>query len=318
MAANYVEISVRGKWIEVPALNISGRHAVVTGKWIKTASIVDDDWAEGEVENPGSHVDMLRAHARNGFGADIFTFAQRLPDATPRYAYPFEWDNVAAVRLDDPNDWWEKRLPQETRKNVRRSAKRGVIIRTTTLNDELIKGIVAINNESPVRQGKPFPHYGKDAEAVRKDYSSFLDRSEFICAYLHDELIGFIQLIYMGKVAGILELLSKISNYDQRPANALIAKAVEHCAKKGISYLTYGKYCYGNKRENPLTAFKRRNGFEEILVPRFYVPLTALGRICIAFKLHRGLLGILPERVIYPLLSLRRIWYRLAFARKPV
>jgi hypothetical protein len=122
----------------------------------------------------------------------------------------------------------------------------------------------------------------------------------------------------MGKVAGILELLSKISNYDQRPANALIAKAVEHCAKKGISYLTYGKYCYGNKRENPLTAFKRRNGFEEILVPRFYVPLTALGRICIAFKLHRGLLGILPERVIYPLLSLRRIWYRLAFARKPV
>jgi hypothetical protein len=229
-----------------------------------------------------------------------------------------DWDNVAAIRLDNPEDWWENRLPQETRKNVRRSAKRGVVVRVASLDDDLIRGIVAINNESPIRQGKPFPHYGKDPEAVRKDYSSFRDRSEFIGAYSGDELIGFIQIIRMGKIAGILEILSKTSHYDKRPANALIAKAVEHCAEKGISYLTYGKYCYGNKRDNPLTEFKRRNGFEETLVPRFYVPLTALGKISVAFRLHRGLLGILPEPLIYPLLGLRRIWYRLAFARKPV
>jgi len=86
-----------------------------------------------------------------------------------------------------------------------------------------------------------------------------------------------------------------------------------------MSHLTYGKYRYGNKgANNPLTEFKARNGFEEVRVPRYYMPLTATGRMCIALKLHRGLLEILPERVISPLLALRRMWYRANAIFKPV
>src|SRR5262249_61645658 len=130
-------------------------------------------------------------------------------------------------------------------------------------------------------------------------------------AYVNDELIGLIQLIYMGEVAAILELLTKSSHYDKRPANALIAKAVELCAADGLSYLTYGKYTYGNKgTDNPLTEFKRRNGFEEFRIPRYYVPLTSTGRLVLACRLHRGALGILPQTAIASLLNLRGKWYR--------
>jgi hypothetical protein len=318
MASHDLVISVKGKRLRVPSVEIQGRHVVANGRWIKTASVHDEGWLERAVEDPQPYLHGLTARASNRLRADIFTFVQRLPDVTPRHSFPMEWDNVAAIPLDDPNAWWEG-LPQETRKNVRRSAKRGVVVSTTTLNDDLIRGIMSINNESAMRQGKPFYHYGKDFESVKQDYSSFVDRTEFVCAYSDGELIGFVQLVSMGPVAAILGILMKAAHQDKRPANALIASAVKHCAAAGRSHLTYGKYVYGNKgADNPLTEFKRRNGFEEFHLPRYYVPLTAKGRMCIALQLHRGLLAILPERVISPLLALRRTWYRSSALRRPV
>jgi hypothetical protein len=318
MASNNIEISVQGKWIRVPALNIGEKNLIVTGKWIKMASIHDEDWLETELENPELCVTRLKEQKLKNLRADIFTFAQRLPDTNPLYPYSMEWDNVAAIHLDSSEDWWTNKLPQVTRKNVRRAAKRGVAVRLTELTDDLISGIVDINNESLIKQGRRFTHYGKEFEAVKKDYSSFLDRSEFIGAYYEGELIGLLRIVYSGKVASILEFISKSSHYDKRPTNALIVKAVDVCAKKGISYLIYGKYNYGNKRKGPLIDFKRRNGFEQFLIPRFYIPLTVKGKICIALNLHRDLIGIIPERFIYPLLSLRKLWYKLAFLHKPV
>jgi len=314
-----VEVSTKGKWTAKPALKIGGHTIVARGRFIRTAAVHDEFWQERGLENPAALIAELKVDGPKLLNADLFTFAQRVPNTAPTYEYFMEWDNVAGIRLDDPKRWWEHALPQETRKNVRRSVKRGVEVRVAEFNDELLRGIVAINNESPMRQGRPFDHYGKDAEAVRKDYSSFLDRAKFIGAYVQDELVGLAQLIYMRDTATILELLSKSSHYDKRPANALIAKAVEVCAADGLSFLTYGKYTYGNKgTDNPLTEFKRRNGFEEIRVPRYYVPLTLSGRIALACRLHRGALGILPQAAISSLLNLRGMWYRLRLARRPV
>ena len=183
------------------------------------------------------------------------------------------------------------------------------MINVKSLDDELIKGIVEVNNDSPVRQRIRFTHYGKTFEQVKKDQSSFLDRSDFICAYVGSELIGFMKIIYRGQVASILQILPKSSHYDKRPANALVAKAIELCEAKGVSYLTYGMFNYGNKRDSPLRDFKIRNGFEEILVPKFFVPLTMWGSLCVKMKLHRGLLGILPTRVITAVVRARAMWY---------
>ena len=42
------EIRVKGKPVRVPSVNIEGRTVVVTGKWIRNASIQDEDLWEGE------------------------------------------------------------------------------------------------------------------------------------------------------------------------------------------------------------------------------------------------------------------------------
>lgn len=301
------EISVRGRWTSVPALDVRGNKLVVRGKRLKQAVVLDEEWLDSEVYDPELCVQALKDQTSGCLRADIFTFTQKPPHSTPQYAYPFEWESVAVVSTVSFKDWWE-RLPQETRKNVRRSQKRGVTVRACRLDDELVKGLVDLNNDSPVRQGKPYVHYGKSFEQVRKDQSTFLDRSEYIGAYFGAELVGFLKLVYRGMTASILQMLPKISHADKRPANALVAKAIECCEANKISWLTYGLYNYGNKGASPLREFKDRNGFSEMLVPRYYVPLTPRGRLGMKLKLHRGLIGILPHNVIIMGAAARAHW----------
>ena len=305
-----IEVSIKGKWFTVPALTVNGKYLIVRGKWIRKAIVEAEEWLETEVEDPESCVKALKAQHIPELRADIFTFTQKLPATSPRYDYPMEWHSVAAVRISSFKKWWDD-VPQETRKNVRRSQKRNVVVAVKKLDDELIRGIVEVNNDSPVRQKQPFAHYGKTFEQVRRDQSSFLDRSDFICAYLGNELIGFMKVVYRGQVASILQMLPRASHSDKRPANALIAKAIEICEAKGVSYLTYGMFSYGNKRDSSLLSFKTRNGFKEILVPRFYIPLTPWGALCLKLKLHRGLLGVLPPIAITAGVKARAGWYAL-------
>jgi GNAT acetyltransferase-like protein len=307
MSNHDIEISAKGKWITVPAVYVDGNTITVRGSWLKIASVHDEAWLESEVRNPDLCVKELSQQA-NGLRADIFTFTQKLPATIPKYNYPREWDSVAAIRLTTFKQWWEK-LPQETRKNVRRSQKRGVRVTVAKFDDALVEGIRDVNNDSSVRQGARNFYFSRTLDELRKDYSAFIDRSEFICAYLGDELIGFLKIVHRRETASILNLVVKPSHSDKRPANALIARAVELCQEKGASFITYGMLHYGNKRSGTLLEFKMRNGFEEIRVPRYFVPLTTWGSICVKAKLHRGLLAILPSSAITLGVSLRTKWY---------
>ena len=302
MAVNYSEIRVKGKNTLVPSAEIDGRTVIVTGKWIKTSAIRDEEVVAGEsVKNPAA---FIKALTKAGLRADVLTFFQRPPDVTPKFNHHFEWDNYAVVDATTFKTWWEK-LPQEARKNTRRSAKRGVVVKAVSYDDTLAQGIHKLCNESPVRQGRPFWHYGKDFATVKREHATFLERSEFIGAYFQDELIGFIKMVYVDRVAVILHILAFNSHYDKRPLNALLTKAVEICAQKGINYFVYGKYTYGNKKDSSLVEFKRRNGFEQINFPRYYIPLTLKGRIYVSLRLYRGTVGLLPEPVLQFLLRIR-------------
>ena len=303
-----VETSIKGKWTEVPALAIDGKAVIVRGRWIRVAVVHDERWLDSEVEDPELYVKSLKRHGLGKLRADVFSFAQKVPGSQPIHDYPIEWDSVAAIRVTSYKEWWEN-LPQETRKNVRKSQKLGVRVEVTKLDDELVAGIVGVNNDSALRQRRSFDHYGKSFEQVKKDQSSFLDRSDFVCAYFGNELIGFLKLVYRGRVASILQILPKESHRDKRPANALIAKAVELCAAKGIAYLGYGLFNYGNKQESSLRDFKIRNGFEEMMVPRYAIPLTNRGKVYMKLKLHRGILGILPHSLIKLGIGARAQWY---------
>jgi len=306
METRFAQISVSGKSLKVPGMRIEDRTIVVTGKWIKMAAIHDENWQAGNVEHPESIIAKLKTQPTV---ADIFNFAQKLPDIKPRFNYPLEWENVAAIPITSFEEWWEKRLPQETRKNVRKAGRRGVVVRTVELNDVLVQGIKAIYDETPIRQGRRFWHYGKDLETIKRENSSYLDRCEFIGAFHQEELIGFIKMVYVGKVSNIMQIISKKSHYDKRPANALLAKAVEICGKKGMSYFVYGQYVYGNNNDGALTEFKRRNGFEQILFPRYYIPLTAKGRMCMSCRLHLGMRRLIPKGIESFLLRMRSRFY---------
>src|SRR5258708_15171687 len=100
-----------------------------------------------------------------------------MPGSAPKYPYANEPESVAGARVSNFKAWWES-LPQESRKNVRRSQKRGVEIGTLEFDDQLLAGIAGVNNESPMRQGKPNAHYGKTLDQVKKDHESFVERSE--------------------------------------------------------------------------------------------------------------------------------------------
>ncbi len=305
---NCVEIRVKGRWTTIPAVDVNGKKLIATGKWLRTATVRGEEMMEHELDNPEVYIEKLKGNANDAVKADIFTFTQKLPATCPRYPYPMEWESVAAIHLVSFKEWWEG-LPQETRKNVRRSQRRGVAVKIMEFDDDLIQGIREVNDDSPFRQGMPNGYYGKSYEETKKLYGEFVGRCDFICAYFGNRLIGFLHLVYRGDVASILNLTTKTSHFDKRPANALMAKAAERCDAKGVSYITYGLYNYGNKRDHPLRTFKIRNGFKEILVPRFFVPLNGWGRLCMKAKLHRGLIGILPHSVITIATRGRSLWY---------
>ena len=297
-----VDISVRGRLVRVPALQLDGVTIVTEGKWLKIASIHDEDWFEGDlVKNPESLIASIK---NQQFDVDIFTFAERFATRA-HFPYSTECDNIAVVPITSYKEWWEKRLPQETRRNVRIAAKRGVVVKVVPFNDELVRGILEIYNETALRAGRPFWHYGKSFDDVKRENSSYLERGVFLGAFHGAELIGFIKMVKIGKVASIMQILAKNSHADKKTSNALIAKAVEVCANDHISHLEYCKYSYGNDEKSLLTEFKRRNGFERLNFPRYYIALNWKGALAMKLKLHLGLREILPCSVLALLLDIR-------------
>lgn len=298
----FANISVAGKIVTVPAAQIDGQTVVVTGRWIKVAAIHDEHWVTEGIEDPAPVVALLR---QKKLGADIFTFSGKLTETQPRFNYLVEWDNWAVIPITTFSEWWEKRLPQETRKNVRRSQKREVVVRTVAFDDALVAGIKSIYDETPLRQRRKFWHYGKDLETVKRENSTYLEQAELLGAFYQDELIGYLKIVYVGKIGSIMQITSKTKYYDKRPVNALLAKAVEILEQKKIAWFIYGKSTYGNKSDSPLEEFKRRNGFEKMRYPVYFIPLTFKGRVALALKLHRGALGLLPPGIIKFLVKVR-------------
>jgi hypothetical protein len=129
-------------------------------------------------------------------------------------------------------------------------------------------------------------------------------------AFLGDELIGYLKVVWVDQMARLMHITSKIVHQDKRPTNALIAKAVELCEAKRCSHLIYGKYRYAQGPDSSLTAFKHKNGFEELLVPKYYVPLTTKGRVALRLRLHHGVEGLVPSSIRRSLLRIRASIYR--------
>lgn len=302
-----IPISIRGQWVDRPCLSVNGQTLVTQGKWIKIAAPHDEDWTEKTVADPEACICALRERS-SAARADIFCFSQKLPDVIPHYGYPMEMRSIAAARIGSAEEW-RKQLPESTRRNIKLAAKRGVVVKVRSFDADVVRGICDVQNESPIRQGRRYPHYGKTFEQARRDHGSFADRSDFICAWFEDEFIGFLKLVYLGEVAAIMQILSKAAHYEKRTSDALLAKAVELCAERGAGYLRYELFNYGNKGDSSLREFKVRRGFSEMLLPYYYAPVTPWGRFCVKTKLYRSWHNYLPHGLIKTATGLRAKWY---------
>ena len=260
------------------------------------------------LSDPEPTIDRLRSFPER---IDIFTFMQGLPDSKPKYKYPMEWDNLAVLPISTYEHWWNKQIRSITKNRTKQAEKKGIVIREVQFDEQLARGIWEIYNESPVRQGRRFPHYGKDLDTVYKDTATYLDYSTFIGAYQGEELVGFIKMVAdeEGVQAGLMNILSKLRHKDKAPTNALLAQAVKSCAGRGISYLVYNNYTYGNKGSDGLVDFKERNGFQRVDIPRYYVPLTRFGSMALRMGFHHRLIDRFPESIAAKLRELRKHMY---------
>jgi len=287
-------------------LNVCDRDIRIRGRAVRIARIDGDNYRF--LDNPERLIAGLRDCGRR---IDLFTFMQRLPDTAPKFKYPMEWDNVASLPISTFEDWWTGVLGFKGRNKAKQAEKKGVELREISYDDRLIEGIWRIYNETPLRQGKRFPHYGMNLERVRQHAGTFLDCSIFLGAFFSGELVGFAKLTIdeTGTQAGLMHIVSMISHRDKAPTNALIAQAVRACAARKISYLVYSQFSYGNKQRDSLSDFKERNGFQRVDIPRYYVPLTAIGEIAFRTGMHRSLIERLPESLIAKLRAYRAAWY---------
>jgi hypothetical protein len=230
---------------------------------------------------------------------DLFTFVERkwcCPLTNPPSSWLREEDNVGLLKVP-PYEEWLNAVGKKTRNMIRKAEKSGVTIQVVQPTEEFAEGICKIYNETPIRQGRAFRHYGWTMVDVRNVIEN-TPSSTFIGAYFEGELVGFVQLVKGNQVAVMTQILSMQKHWDKAINNALIAKSVETCGQNGDPWLIYGRM--GNHPS--LDGFKESNGFSKCTLTRYNVPLTAKGSVVCKLGLHREAKDALPIWLKNPLL----------------
>jgi len=291
-------------------IDVGGTQVRIDGRFLRIAQLQADRYEFLDDAQP-----LIERLGRCGRRVDLFTFIQRLPETEPKYKYPMEWDNLAVLPVTSFDHWWNEQIGFKARNKAKQAKKRGVEVREAAFDDNLVKGIWEVYNESETRQGGKNRHFGKSLEMVHRETATFLETSIFIAAYLQEELIGFIKLVYdrTRTQAGLMNIISMVRHRDKAPTNALLMQAVRSCADRGISHLVYAKFAYGKKEHSSLSDFKERNGFQRVDLPRYYVPLTALGSIALRLGFHHKLAERIPESIASRLRDFRAAWYNRKF-----
>jgi hypothetical protein len=286
---------------------VSGIDVSVQGGVLRTVSLLNEGYEF--ITRPDLFCNALGQARLN---ADVLTFTQSIAESTPIYDYHREWDQLAVLPIQSYENWWKRQINDKTRNMIRKAGKKGVAIRSFQLDEGTTQAIKAIYDECPIRQGKPFKHYDKDLQTLFQSHATFGDRSEFIGAFLDDKLIGFVKLVHQAGWSSMMQIISFISHRDKAPTNALIAKAVEICADRGVPRLQYGIWS-----RRGIGEFKEHHGFQAYSVPRYYIPLSSLGRIALALGVHKPIRAQVPEKYIDRMISARAAWHELRLKLKP-
>lgn len=253
------------------------------------------------VEDPGATVTALRRESRR---LDVFTFFQQVPQTVPVHPFHTEPYPLAVLDLTSFEEWHAKRINKSMRRAIRKAEASGIEVRPTPFDDAFVAGVCDLYNETPMRQGRRFPHYGDSLEKVRRELGTFAQRSVFLGAYQGGQLVGSTKIVFLERVADVLQFLSRVSHQDRGVSAAMLACTVRISLSRASRYLVYGELHHGGLGE-----FKRQAGFVRMDLPRYFVPLSPLGACAIALRLHRRPSSFLPPAASAALKSLRRRWF---------
>ncbi|HXY55765.1 MAG TPA: GNAT family N-acetyltransferase [Nitrospirota bacterium] len=306
MLTKHYIISIKGIQAKVPAIRVGESIVIVKGKFLKIARIFDEYWIERR-RLPKPEI-VLNELQKTDLKPDLFAFSQRVPDIEPHYSFQLVYDNLAVIQLKSYHHWLNNQTSASVKRNIKASEKRGIVVRVSQFDDTYVRGIMSIYNETPVRQGRRFWHYGKNFTQVQEENATYSERSTFLAAYYKDEMIGYAKIVWDEQTAAIMQIMSRMQFYNMRPNNALLAEAVRQCTSRGIPYLLYEKFVYGNKTNSTLTEFKRSNGFVRMNIPRYYIPLTWKGAIALSMGFHIEFKERIPEWIMSPLRDFRTKW----------
>src|SRR5215472_12929605 len=194
------------------SINIHGNDVTINGQVIRIARLELDKYEF--LDDPADILDSLR---NSRVRIDLFTFLQRVSETSPKYDYPMEWDNLAVLPVSTFDHWWNKQIRSFPRNRARQAEKKRVVVREVPFDEALVRGIWEIYNECPVRQGRPFQHYGKDFATVYRESATYLDKSIFIGAFLDGKLIGFTKLVTdeTRTQANLMNIVSMIQSRDR-------------------------------------------------------------------------------------------------------
>jgi hypothetical protein len=290
---------IKGRPTRISCVEIKGQNFKVE-RGPATVIALEDEWYE-DLYDPFAAIETLRQV--RGFKPDIFTFWQRIPDTEPKYSFYRESEDLAVLPITTYEHWWNHQIKSRVRNQIKKCEKEGVQVREVTYDDDFVRGMTRIFNETPIRQGRHSWHYGKSFEQVKSQFSRYVFRELMLGAYCQGELVGFVMLGHAGRYALTGQILSSLKHRDKAISNALVAKCVEICEKLSLPHLVYFFWL-----DDSLSEFKRRCGFQRMSVPRYFVPLTTKGRLILKLKLHRGWKAVLPSGIKDRLKRYRRSW----------
>lgn len=277
---------------------VDGKEVVVGGRLLKVARMAYEyEW----IDDPSGFVVQMQSA---GLRADVFSFLGRPSEQARTFDFPQRVESISVIPVTTFEHWWKKQINDKTRNMIRKSQKGGVEVRLVDFSEEFVRGIKDIYDESPLRQGKPFKHYGKDLGMLWNEHVTFVDRSQFVGAYYEHQLIGFIKLVHADGLSHLMQIISKKSAQNKAPTNALIAKAVELCAERRVPYLHYGLWS-----QRGLGDFKRHHAFKRLDLARYFMPFNRRGALFLKLKLHNDLSGLIPEWLANGIVDLRAKLY---------
>ena len=161
------ETLVKGQPARIRCVELLGQTFVIEGGALTRVSL-EDEWFEDIDDSAGASVaacSRARQHPTCSPSGSACRTSEPGTTSIP------EWEEIAVLPIQSYEHWWKNQIKSRVRNQIRKAEKDGLMVKEVAYDDEFVKGMTAIFNESPVRQGRPFWHYGKSFETVKRSFA---------------------------------------------------------------------------------------------------------------------------------------------------